>query len=76
MLHLFLLPFVTAYLDVERVDIDIPQIGTDIVVECEGDRIQVAVLNFFFTGQIWKIFTCKTLSKKKGRWDLVGPTFA
>jgi len=44
---IFLLPFCSAYVDVERVDIDIPQIGSDIIVECEGDRIQATVMKSY-----------------------------
>ena len=43
-----------AYLDLERVDIDIPQIGTDIIVECEGDRIQATVMkNYIERNEKW-----------------------
>ena len=36
----YLLPFMAAYGNSERMDIDIPQVGTDVKVECAGDRIQ------------------------------------
>ena len=38
---------VFGYLDLERVDIDIPQIGSDVIVECEGDRIQATVMKSY-----------------------------
>lgn len=49
-----LLSVTLAYLDLERVDIDIPQIGTDIIVECEGDRIQATVMkNYIDRNEKW-----------------------
>lgn len=43
----FLLPLCLAYSPSERVDIDIPQIGKDVIVECEGDRIQATVMKSY-----------------------------
>ena len=34
------IPLAAAYLDSERVDIGIPQVGTDVIVNCDGDKIQ------------------------------------
>lgn len=47
LLFSLLLSATSAYLDLERVDIDIPQIGTDVIVECEGDRIQATVMKSY-----------------------------
>jgi len=42
-----LIPLAAAYLDSERVDIGIPQVGTDVIVNCDGDKIQATVMKSY-----------------------------